>query len=176
MPLAALDDLSAFPSGRLENGEEDEEGEEEEDEHYNQKKKKKTQEQKKMQKQKQKKQQQEEKDLLPWCRKPRSRRPQYVQEGTETRRMVRKDPVCWQAEAAHQAGKRGDAVRQGVSYKWGEGVRLGELQKGRREKLPPTGPGVLLHTDFTTSGQDWPSDSCPPLWPPGKVRNTGKQR
>lgn len=99
MPLAALDALSALPSGRLEGDEVDEEGEEEEEEHYHEKKTKKktTQEQKKTgkQKQKQKKQQQqEEKDLLPWCRKARSRRHQYVQEGTETRSMVRTDPVC----------------------------------------------------------------------------------
>lgn len=96
MPLAALDALSALPSGRLEEGEEDEE---EEEEHYQQKKKKKkktTQKQEKTQKQKQKGQQKQEKDLLPWCRKPSSRRPQGVQEGTETLRMVRKSPVCWQ--------------------------------------------------------------------------------
>lgn len=98
MPLAALDALSALPSGRLEEGEEDEE---EEEEHYQQKKKKKkktTQKQEKTQKQKQKQkgQQKQEKDLLPWCRKPSSRRPQGVQEGTETLRMVRKSPVCWQ--------------------------------------------------------------------------------
>ncbi|KAM4896073.1 LOW QUALITY PROTEIN: regulator of G-protein signaling protein-like [Sylvia borin] len=71
--------------------EEEEEEEEEKEGHYHQKKKKKkkTQEQEKTwkQKQKQKKQQEEEKDLLPWCRKPRSRRHQYVQEGTEAQRM-----------------------------------------------------------------------------------------
>ncbi|XP_016155497.1 PREDICTED: regulator of G-protein signaling protein-like [Ficedula albicollis] len=95
-------------------------------------------------------------------KKPKSRRRQHVQEGREgleRQRMVRKEPVCWQAEDLCQARKRGGAVRQGMSHRWGEGVTPGELQEGSRERLPPTGSGVLLHTDSTTSGQDWPSDS-----------------
>ncbi|XP_056352951.1 regulator of G-protein signaling protein-like [Oenanthe melanoleuca] len=102
------------------------------------------------------KQTQQQEDLLLWSKKSKSRRRQHGQEGregkeTQAQRMVRKEPVCWQAEGICQARKRGGAVRQGMSHKWSEGVTPGELQEGSRERLPPTGSGVLLHTDSTTS-------------------------
>ncbi|XP_063262799.1 regulator of G-protein signaling protein-like [Prinia subflava] len=91
MPLTALDALSALPSDRFEEG--DEEDEEEEEGHHQKKKtmtmqtEEQKQKQKGKQKQKQKEEQQQEEDLLPWCRKPRSRCRRHVQEERETRRM-----------------------------------------------------------------------------------------